>query len=366
MKVKQAILLWICTSAIAASCSKIDPVIPDPVIPEPEIPATLIYAAPENTGFQKIAYFPYYRELDPSSIPDTTLKMIDVACFAFATINSNFTVTLQQAGNLIILAERCKKLGVKVLISFNGEHSIYASMVSKQQSRETFINSIKNIVDTYKLDGVDNDWEYPTKKDNSYQGNVYLMRELSNWLHSPTEGKLLTMAITCGKYVGNISNGITEDVFPCVDWFNVMSYDDFSTSVPGIHHSPFSLLVTAYNYWVGTRQMPKNKFVGGIPIYGRASGITQSGTTLTYKSILEQGGDPDANEATVTSSSYNNGNTSYTIYYNGRPLVREKVDYLITNKTGGYMFWEAGQDMHDDRSIIKTAFDELKASSQGQ
>lgn len=346
--------------AAASSCTKITPDNPDQ--PEQETIPELIYKAPDNDGFKMIAYFPYYRELDPASIPDSTILRLDIACFAFATIKDDFTVDLHQAGNLYILASRCKALGVKVLLSFNGDHSIFLRMTLKQSYRDIFIKSLKEIVDRYGLDGIDNDWEYPTMKDQSYKGNLYLMRELSNYLHSPQENKLLTMAITCGKYVGNISNGIIDGCYPCVDWFNVMTYDDFSTTTPYIHHSTFELLETGYNYWVNTRGVPLKKFVGGIPVYGRASGITQSGTTLTYKSILEQGGDPDANEAVVTSSSYNNGTTPYTIYYNGRPLVRQKVDFCIEKGTAGVMFWEAGQDMHDERSLIKAASDRYKAS----
>lgn len=350
------------TAIIAAitSCNKITP--DSPIKPEEaeQVPE-LLYRAPENKGFKMIAYFPYYRELDPVSIPDESIKRVNIACFAFATIKNDFTVDLHQPGNLYILANRCKALGVKVLLSFNGEHDIFLKMTMKKKYRDIFILSLKDIVNQYGLDGIDNDWEYPTKRDQSYLGNLYLMRELSNYLHSPDENKLLTMAITCGKYIGNISNGIVEECYPCVDWFNVMTYDDFSTTSAGIHHSPMELLVTGYNYWVGTRGLSSNKFVGGIPIYGRASGITQSGTTLTYKNIISQGGDPDANQATVTSSSYNDGKTPYTIYYNGRPLVREKVDFCIEKETGGIMFWEAGQDMHDERSLIKTAFDRYKS-----
>lgn len=355
---KKLLILCLMTVGIY-SCGEKPIVPPEDNEEVPETIPELVHKAPENREFRRVGYFPYYRDLTERGIPDSTLLRLDVACFAFAEIQRDFTVKVHESTQLHTLARRCKELGVKVFISFNGDHDLYAQMVKKGKNREKFINSVMEVVNLYDLDGVDNDWEYPSTKDGSCYGNLYLMREFSNILHAPGTDKYLTAAITSGKYVGSYSNGILDDCYPCVDWFNVMSYDDFSTSKPGVHHSLFVLLETGYKYWVETRKVPLNKFVGGIPIYGRGAGITQKGTVLTYKNIIEQGGDPDANEAVVTSSSYNNGNTSYTIYYNGRPLVREKTRFCLDKNVGGIMFWEAGQDTHDSTSIIKAAYDEI-------
>ena len=46
----------------------------------------LKYPAPENTRFRIIGYVPGYR--DVSQIPDETLSRMDIACYAFATIDS--------------------------------------------------------------------------------------------------------------------------------------------------------------------------------------------------------------------------------------------------------------------------------------
>lgn len=355
---KRLIIVFLFAFALF-SCGEKPIVNPDNDDSVPEAVPLLTHPAPENKVFRRVGYFPYYRDLSQGGIPDHILTCLDVACFAFAEIQHDFTVKVHQPSELYTLVRRCKELGIKVFISFNGEHDLYAQMVKKGGTRAIFINSIMEVVNKYGLDGVDNDWEYPSTKDGSSRGNLYLMREFSNILHAPGTDKFLTAAITCGKYVGSYSNGILEECFPCVDWFNVMSYDDFSTSEPGVFHSPMELLETAYVYWVETRKMPLNKFVGGIPIYGRPSGITQSGTVLTYKNIIEQGGDPDENRALVTSSSYENGSKEYWVYYNGRPLVREKTRYCLDKQTGGIMFWEAGQDTSDSTSLIKAAYDEI-------
>lgn len=321
-----------------------------------------VYKAPKNAKFQKVVYFPSYRTLTEAAIPDEKLRMADVACFAFASINSDYTLSVQEPNKLRALVARCHAAGVKIVISLNGSHSLYAAMTASADARARFIGSLRGIVDTYGLDGVDNDWEYPRTTDGSDKGNTALMRELSCWLHDPAVNKLLTMAITPGKYVGATSNAIQKECFDYVDWFNIMVYDDFSNDTPGINHSPFSLLETAYKYWVVTREMPKSKFVAGIPVYGRSSGLGKS-VSMAYSTILAQGGDPDADQATVTSSSYNDGKTPFTVYYNGRKLVRKKTRYCIDQGLGGVMFWEAGQDTQDDRSLIRAAHEEIGSYS---
>ncbi|MCQ2148007.1 MAG: glycoside hydrolase family 18 protein [Bacteroidales bacterium] len=337
---------------IAVSCQQKDDPSEEEPFDEDAVP-TLEYPAPINSEFHRIAYFPSYRDCSSLSIPDQTLQYIDYAYYAFASINNDFTVTIDAETNLTVLVHRCHKQGVKVVLSFNGSSEVFKKMVRKASSRKIFVDSVMELVDKFDLDGVDNDWEYPTAADDSADGNVSLMRDLSNRLHDPDVNKVLTMAITSGKYVGNYSNGIRSSISDCVDWFNVMSYDDFSTDTPGINHSTVNLLKTGYKYWVETRKFPASKFVGGIPCYGRPSGITQSGTVKTYSAIISAGGNPDADEAVVSSSSVNN----YTIYYNGRKTVREKVRFCLDKATGGYFFWEAGQDTHDDTSLMKAAYE---------
>lgn len=357
---KERIICFLLASAIIASCSKggLDPDRPGPET-KPEAPADeqLIYPAPQNRQFRKIAYFPSYRNVGASYVPDFIYESIDICYYAFATINSDYSASVESPTTLQALVSRAHGMGKKVVISFAGNSSIYGNMVASRAGRLKFINSIMEIVNRYSLDGVDNDWEYPSTKNGSAAGNVQLMREFSNILHAPDCGKLLTMAITPGKYAGSYRDAIVDELFDCVDWFNVMTYDDYSTDTPGINHATMELVQTAFNYYVTSRKLPCSKFLVGIPCYGRGSGITQSGTVLSYAAILEQGGNPDEDSALVevSGSSYSG---RYTIYYNGRNTVRKKVRFAKENNLGGYFFWEQGEDSYDGRSLIKCAFQE--------
>ena len=318
--------------------------------------------ARDNNEFHYIAYMPDYQDI--SAVPDSILSKVDFVNFAFATINSTFTVSVNETA-LSKVNNRCKKLGVKVMLCFGGTASIYKEMVSTKANRKIFINSVMAIVDKYNLDGVDNDWEYPAESDGSGAGNVLLMQEFSNILHKPESYKYLTMAINSGKYSGKYRNAISyhPELWKTVDWFHVMTYDDFANqNYPDItdrNHSTLEFMKVSYEFYVTTTGISAKKYLGGIACYGRPSGITQSGTVLTYKRIIELGGDPDADEAMVTSSKYNDGKTEYKVFYNGRKTAKAKVDYMLEKNTGGYFFWELGQDRVDTCSLVRTSYLEM-------
>lgn len=318
--------------------------------------------ARDNTDFHYIAYMPNYQDI--SAVPDSILSKLDFVNFAFATISSNYTVSTDET-QLNKVVNRCRKLGVKVMLCFGGTASIYKEMVSTKANRKIFINSVMALVNKYNLDGVDNDWEYPAESDGSGAGNVLLMQEFSNILHKPESYKYLTMAINSGKYSGKYRDAISKhpELWKTIDWFHVMTYDDFANqnypTITDRNHSTLDFMKVSYNFYVTQTKIDSRKYLGGIACYGRPSGITQSGTTLTYKAIIAQGGNPDEDEAVVTSSKYNDGKTSYRIFYNGRKTARAKVDYMLENNTGGYFFWELGQDKVDTCSLIRTSYLEM-------
>jgi spore germination protein YaaH len=186
------------------------------------------------------------------------------------------------------------------------------------------------------------------------------MQELGDSLH--VDGKYyLSAAIASGKYAGQYRDAITKELLQGehVDFFNIMAYDDFSTTVPFRHHSDLKLAETSLNYWINTAGMPKRKAVLGIPAYGRASGITQTGTTQAYNAILAKGGSSNADSAVVAATGF----PSYTIYYNGQLTVKRKA--ILGNTQGsGIMMWEMGQDSNDNTSLLKAACDTLGRSYQ--
>lgn len=321
--------------------------------------ATVIQAPPPF-GYYVVGYFPSYRSL--ADVPDVKFRMTNVVVYAFYGVNSSGTLSAPSspAASLAAVATKARGNNAKVFLGINdgsGDGKTnFRNMAATATGRTNFIRDVMNVVRAGNLDGVDMDWEFPTTSDGTDFTFTALMKELSDSLHR--DGRYyLSAAITAGKYAGGIRDAIRNEIFPYVDFFNIMAYDDFSTTVPYRHHSDYTLATVCLNYWLNTRGMPASKTVLGIPAYGRPSGITQSGTILTYKSILAQGANPLYDSAVVTSGAF----TNYTIYYNGQYTVKRKA-MLAKQTANGVMFWEKWQDAADGNSLMKAACDTVGRS----
>lgn len=347
--------MYLMVSMYLISCSKSTSTpATTPVTPTPTpTPTPTVIAPPPAFGFYVVGYFPSYR--DPATVPDSKFKMCNVINYAFGTVNSAGGITLASPTVLAAVKTKAKANGAKVFISLNGSTADWKNMAATQAGRTSYINQTMNIVRNYGLDGVDVDWEFPSTSDGTDITYTALMKELSDSCHLGSK-YYLTTALTSGKYVGSYTNAIQSVLWTgnYVDFFNIMAYDDFNTTVSYKHHSDYTLATVCLNYWMTTRGIPPAKVVLGVPAYGRPSGITQTGTTMTYAGILGQGGSSQSDSATVTQSGF----TNYKIYYNGQPTIKKKA-MLAKNTAGGVMMWEHGQDSHDATSLLKAVCDTI-------
>ncbi|RXK86315.1 glycosyl hydrolase family 18 protein [Filimonas effusa] len=313
-----------------------------------------VIAPPAPFGFYVVGYFPSYRSV--ASVSDARFGMCKVVNYAFATVGSSGTLTLASPSVLSAVVEKAHRNGSKVFISLNGDVANWKAMAGTPAGRNNYVKQVMNIVRSYNLQGVDVDWEFPSTSDGTDTLYTALMKELSDSCHMDSK-YYLTAAITAGKYAGGYRDAIKAELWTgnYVDFFNIMAYDDFNTTVPYRQHSSYDLAVTCLNYWLNTRGMPASKAVLGLPAYGRASGLPQSGTVLIYKDILAKNGSPLSDSAVVSNGSY----TNYTIYYNGQPTIQKKA-LLAKQRANGVMLWELGQDADDDRSLLKAAYDAVK------
>ena len=313
----------------------------------------IVIQNPAAFGYYVVGYFPSYR--DPNDVPDVKFRMTSIVNYAFFSVNGSGTTDVQNPATLAIVMAKARANNAKVFVAINDGNSDgktnFRNMASSQNGRTNFIRDLMSKVRQYGFDGVDIDWEYPTTTDGTDVTFTLLMKELSDSLHRDAR-YYLSAAITPGKYAGAIRDAIKNELFSYVDIFNIMAYDDFSTTVPYKHHSDLTLAQTCLNYWLNTRGMPAVKCVLGLPAYGRPSGITQTNTVLSYRAILAQGGNPQSDSAIVTAGGF----TNYTIYYNGQATVKKKA-ILAKQVANGVMMWEKWQDAVDGNSLLKAACD---------
>ncbi|HEV8283967.1 MAG TPA: glycoside hydrolase family 18 protein [Chitinophagaceae bacterium] len=331
---------------IISSCRKNNDVVEPPIVIQP----------PPGFGFYVVGYFPSYR--NAADVTDVKFRMCNVVNYAFFGVNPTGLLTVNDGGGTMqAVIAKARINNAKIFLSINDGSgdgkSNFKNMASTAAGRNNFIKDVMGKLRQYGFQGVDIDWEFPTTTDGTDATFTLLMKELSDSLHRDAK-YYLTAAITAGKYAGSIRDAIHNEVFTYVDWFNIMSYDDFSTTILYKQHSDYNLAVASLNYWLTVRGMPRQKCVLGFPAYGRPSGITQSGTVLTYKTILAQGGSSQSDSAIVSAGGF----TNYTIYYNGQPTVKKKAA-LAKQIANGIMMWEKWQDAVDDNSLLKAACDTI-------
>jgi chitinase len=354
---KNLLLLPILCVFLLYSCKKSseEPQTPatNPVVTTPSVTGGGVIAPPAPFGFYVIGYFPSYRDI--SAVSDSRFKMCNVVNYAFGTISSTGALTVASPSVLTAVVAKAKRTGTKVMISLNGDVADWKTMASTATGRTNYIKKIMTTVRTYDLQGVDVDWEFPSTSDGTDVTYTAFMKELSDSCHLSSK-YYLSAALTSGKYLGSYTNAIKDELLKgnYVDYFNIMAYDDFNTTVPYRQHSNYALAQTCLTYWVTTRGLSASKAVLGMPAYGRPSGITQTGTILSYSGILGQGGSALSDSAVVTAGGF----TNYKIYYNGMPTIKKKT-MLAKSMANGVMLWEMGQDTNDATCLLKAACDTI-------
>ena len=335
---------------LAYSCKKSD------VPPPPPNPGNTVIAPPPSFGFYVVGYFPSYRTV--AAVPDIKFRMCNVINYAFATVNASGNLVVGNSTHLLEVKTKARANNAKIFLSISGAAADFKTLAASAIGRTSFTTQAMGLIRTYGLDGVDVDWEFPTTSDGTDITFTTLMKQLSDSCHTGSK-YYLTAAITAGKYSGGIRDAIKNELWQgnYVDWFNIMSYDDFNTTVPYKQHCDYNLATVSLNYWLTTRGMPATKAVLGIAGYGRPSGITQTNTVLGYNDILSRGGNPQSDSAVVT----NGGFTNYTIYYNGMATVKKKA-ILAKQTANGIMIWEKSHDAHDNNSLLKAVCDTVGRS----
>ena len=161
--------------------------------------------------------------------------------YAFGRIDSTFSgIDIENPPRFREIAELKneynKKAGRKVFmqLSIGGWGSgRFSEMVTDTSFRHGFVSSCKRIVEEYRIDGIDLDWEYPSSgvagissAPTDIDNFTLLVKELRETLG---EDKLLTIAtISTARFID------FKAVDPYIDFYNIMSYD---MAVAPFHHA---------------------------------------------------------------------------------------------------------------------------------
>ena len=255
----------------------------------------------------------YYRSwggMEASAIPWNSLTHIS---HAFVEIQDDGRVKTQSQIPSVTLTHTAHRHGVKALLAIGGTDSgdQLFDIAKAPVKRKTFVNSVVSTVKAFGYDGVDLDWEYPTKE--SAEAFHTLLGELKSSLVAQERfgsPLLLSAAVPPSDWHGQWmrADRLTE----CCDLIQVMAYDFTGPwSTRALHHSAvvdtdqhialggFSVRRSLV-YWLAQRRVPASKILVGLPLYGRV--FEADSIAGPIRSKVERGTQP----ATLTISKVNN------------------------------------------------------------
>lgn len=291
-------------------------------------------------------------------------NMVTHINYAFGHVNKTFNgVRIDNPDRLRAIVELKKqKPALKVMLSIGGWGSgNFSEMAASSENRIAFASDCLKVVETFGLDGIDLDWEYPTSKAANISASAddtdnftLLMKEIRKAIG---KDKLLTFASPAGA--GYVDFKALE---PIVDFVNVMTYD---MGNPPKHHA--SLYRSEHVGWICAQEgvdkhieagIPAHKLTLGMPFYGR--GTDGIGGYITYGKILELGEaytrSWDA-KAMVPYLTDKEGKLVCT--YEDPSSISIKCDYIRKRGLLGAMYWEYGCD-DEEGSLRRAVYQGLK------
>lgn len=187
------------------------------------------------------AYYPDWAS-DTNPPSDLDFSKFDILLFAFATPNSDSGITYDSGSTstlqTLVSSAHNSGHGTKVVLSIGGWSGSqwFSQSVGSSSNRKKFVDACVSAVNTYNLDGIDIDWEYPNQ---SGAGNPYSSSDAANLLSFFTElrsalgsSKIISAAVTDLPWIGSNGNPLTDvsAYAKQMTYANIMNYDIFGAS----------------------------------------------------------------------------------------------------------------------------------------
>ena len=292
------------------------------------------------------------------AMPDPTL--LTHINYAFAHIKSDFeSLDVKEPDrlkNIVKLKTTHPKL--KVLLSIGGWGAgNFSEMAASDAHRKKFAQNCLNAVTSYKLDGIDIDWEYPTSGDAgiSYSPNdkanfTLMLKELRAVLGS---SKLLTMASSSSaSYID------WATAMPYLDFVNIMTYD---MGKPPYHNAalyPSGMTKSGDSHNCdgsvklhNNKGVPLDRIVMGIPFFGHNGDKEVYFNRISYYCYDSSKGSGYAYTKAwddVAKVPYLVDNAGqFVLTYDNEESIRLKAEYVKQKGLRGAMYWSLEQDYAD-------------------
>lgn len=325
----------------------------------------------------KIRVLSYYSG-PPAPLDSFDVKKMTHIIFCFGRLDGNKfkirtardTATIQKMVSL-----KDKNPDLKVLISLGGWGGCEtcSDVFATKAGRRGFRESIKNIYDYFKVDGLDLDWEYPGVK--GFPGHKYTPQDKKHFTKLVNEirklGKNYELSFAAGASKRYLDSAVQwKKVMKKVDYVNLMTYDmvGAGSMTTGHHTNLYSSPEQERSGDMVVKSLlnlgiPANKIVLGAAFYGKVfenvedvnNGLYQPAkfkNTIQYKNMpislsADSGWVSHWDDVAKAPFLYNPVKKQYFTYDDKRS-IELKTKYVIDNKLGGIMYWHLGQDVFND------------------
>ncbi len=326
-----------------------------------------ILSAGTPAQYRVAGYYPMWERtiLPASEVRYTSLTHI---IHAFAWPNPDGSISYDDNTVDTALINSTHRAGRKILLSFGGAGTTqtenYATVTADSNLRKSFINNMISHLSAAHYDGADLDWEGPSTLAQKANEAVFV-EELRAAFRKVDTTWLITMAIGASDWSGQWRDFTTLSEY--VDWFNAMEYDFHGSwsSVSG-HNAPLTIgtdpgsdpdaysIVQSIQYLAGTRRIPKDKLVLGLPFYGKLFGTSALYTSYTGEEDLAYRDIMSMVQASNWTYVWDSG-SSAPYYTSSRPAdlitlddsaaIALKCQYVKSQGLAGVMMWELSQDV---------------------
>ncbi|KAF2328646.1 glycoside hydrolase family 18 protein [Flavobacterium ginsenosidimutans] len=343
--------------------------------------------AQKNKKMDIIAYYTGDSEL----IDKYEVGKLNQIIFSFCHLKDG-KLTVDSAKDSItikhLVSLKAKNPQLKIILSLGGWGGCEpcSNAFSTAEGRLKFAKSVKEISDSYKVDGLDLDWEYPAIE--GLPGHLYQAADKPNFTElvkilRSTLGKKYELSFAAGGFQKYLDESIDwKAITPLVNRINIMSYDLVNgySKVTG-HHTP--LYSTNANEESTNRAVeyllkqgvPAEKLIIGGAFYSRTwknveninNGLYQAGEHIegvNFKNFAttytEANGWKYFWDDKAKAPYWYNAQTKTFATSDDLKSIKAKAEYVKAKKLGGIMFWELTLDSFRDGMVneiykVKTA-----------
>jgi chitinase len=281
--------------------------------------------------------------------------------------NANDTATIKK---LVSLKSRNAELKVILSLGGWGGCEFCSPVFSTEKGRAEFAASTKELLQYFKADGIDLDWEYPVIE--GYPGHEYQSDDKTNFTTlvrtlRDTLGKQYEISFAAGGFDTFLQKSIEwNEVMPLLDKVNLMSYDLVNgySKMTG-HHTPLysnthqkESADNAIKY-LDSIGVPMGKIIIGAAFYAREwsnvdstdNGLYRSGNFhnfIPYKNFSKMLGSDSGfvyYRDTIAKApyAYSALKKRYATFDDSLSIAN-KTRYAMNKGLGGIMFWELSLD----------------------